>query len=92
MGAFAYENLQKVHEIQQWNYKKGACLWIFQLGNKVLLLLPSSERKLKAQWQGPYEVVNCLIRQSGRKEEGTAGLSHKFAEPVEIRGRPYHHV
>lgn len=29
----------------------------FEAGDRVLLLLPSSESKLLAKWQGPFEIV-----------------------------------
>ncbi len=31
-----------------------------QVGDKVLLLLPTDNNKLLMQWQGPYEVVSKL--------------------------------
>ena len=31
--------------------------WELEVGSKVLVLLPTSMSKLKAQWQGPYSVV-----------------------------------
>lgn len=33
---------------------------MFKEGDKLLVLLPSSTHKLKAEWQGPYEII-CKV-------------------------------
>lgn len=47
--------LQSQAQQKEW-YDKAARTRSFQPGDKVLLLLPTSENKLVAKWQGPYEV------------------------------------
>ena len=58
---------------KQW-YDRTARERIFQAGEQVLVLLPTSTSKLLAQWQGPFEVVkavgrvNYLIDMRGRRK------------------------
>ncbi|KAL2103518.1 hypothetical protein ACEWY4_000386 [Coilia grayii] len=61
-SALAQENLQRAQERQKTWYDRSARTHCFQAGDKVLLLLPSSDNKLLAKWQGPYAVT----RQMGR--------------------------
>ncbi|MGH0192015.1 UNVERIFIED_CONTAM: hypothetical protein FKN15_002352 [Acipenser sinensis] len=59
------------------NITGGGWLRTFQLGDKVLLLLPSSESKLLAKRQGPYEV-------------GT--VDHEICQPERWREKHIYHV
>lgn len=54
--AQAQKNLLQSQAQQKEWYDKAARACSFQSGEKVLLLLPTSENKLLAKWQGPYEV------------------------------------
>lgn len=54
--AQAQKNLLQSQAQQKEWYDKAARTRSFQPGDKVLLLLPTSENKLVAKWQGPYEV------------------------------------
>ncbi|XP_053873204.1 uncharacterized protein LOC128831095, partial [Malaclemys terrapin pileata] len=56
-GDLARENLKAAQDTQAQTYNRGAQTRDFQPGDRVLLLLPSSESKILARWQGPYEVV-----------------------------------
>ncbi len=75
VGRLAQENLKLAQHRQEQQYNKQARIRTFRPGDKVLLLLPSSESKLYAKWQGPYEVirgignVNYEIRQPNRRNK-----------------------
>lgn len=75
MRQWARENLHCTQHRQETTYNRGARWHAFQLGDRVLLFLPSSESKLLAKWQGPFEVtrrvgeVDYEIRQPGRRRE-----------------------
>ncbi|MGH0125867.1 UNVERIFIED_CONTAM: hypothetical protein FKN15_074287 [Acipenser sinensis] len=75
VGHLAHENLKQAQHRQEQQYNKQARIRTFRPGDKVLLLLPTSESKLYAKWQGPYEVmraignVNYEIRQPDRRNK-----------------------
>lgn len=54
--ALARENLQHSQARQKEWYDRTARSRTFEPGEKVLLLLPTSEHKLLAKWQGPYQI------------------------------------
>ena len=56
----AHEHLKVSQETMKSWYDKAARVREFQVGDEVLVLLPSSARSLEAQWQGPYPVVRKL--------------------------------
>ena len=58
----AHENLKKVQIKQKAYYDRRARLRKFDVGDKVLLLLPTDRNKLLLQWKGPYEVVEVVNR------------------------------
>ncbi|XP_072769033.1 neuromast-expressed gpi-anchored lymphocyte antigen 6, partial [Nerophis lumbriciformis] len=68
------EHMEKAQREQAKTYNRGATLREFQVGEKVLVLVPSSECKFLARWQGPYEViermgpVNYKVNQPGRRK------------------------
>ncbi|KAK7934058.1 hypothetical protein WMY93_004954 [Mugilogobius chulae] len=49
-------NLEQAQERQKLTYDKACRRRAFEVGQKVLLLLPTSESGLLAKWQGPYEI------------------------------------
>lgn len=53
-------NLEQAQTHQKAWYDKAARQRHLNPGQKVLLLLPTSENKLLARWQGPYEVVRKM--------------------------------
>ena len=57
LGQLSRENLLRAQEHQQRLYNRGSRLRQFSLGDKVLVLLPSSNFKLLAKWQGPFVVT-----------------------------------
>ena len=58
----AHENLKKVQIKQNVYYDRRARSRKFDVGEKVLLLLPTDSNKLLLQWKGPYEVVEVVYR------------------------------
>lgn len=58
----AHENLEKVQIKQKSYYDKRARSRRFDVGDKVLLLLPTDSNKLLLQWKGPYEIVEVVNR------------------------------
>ena len=58
----AHENLKKVQIKQKAYYDRRARSRKFDVGDKVLLLLPTDSNKLLLQWKCPYEVVEVVNR------------------------------
>lgn len=52
----ARHNLLEAQRTQKLWYDQKACKREFKPGQKVLLLLSSSSRKLLTKWQGPFDV------------------------------------
>ncbi|MBN3272197.1 NYNRI protein, partial [Polyodon spathula] len=75
VGHLAQENFKLAQHCQEQQYNKQVRIQTFWPGDKVLLLLPTSESKSYAKWQGPYEViqgignVNYEIRQPDRQNK-----------------------
>ncbi len=57
LGQLSMENLLQAQDKQSRLYNRGTRLRKFALGDKVLVLLPTSSSKLLAKWQGPFEVT-----------------------------------
>ena len=57
LGQLSCENLLEAQERQQRLYNRGTKLRQFSPGDKVLVLLPTSNTKLLAKWQGPFVVT-----------------------------------
>ena len=73
----ARDNLEKVQLKQKTYYDKRARLHKFDIGDKVLLLLPTESNKLLLQWKGPYEVVEIVNRMDYRVDvHGVVGTYH----------------
>ena len=60
MSAIARENMERAQATQKTWYDRTARTRGFKPGDRVLVLLPTSTHKLRAQWQGPYRVVSKL--------------------------------
>ncbi|XP_063613940.1 uncharacterized protein LOC134787153 [Penaeus indicus] len=58
----AQKELEKAGDSYQYYYDKRAREREVNVGDKVLLLLPTSHNKLLLQWQGPFEVVKKANR------------------------------
>lgn len=53
----AHEQLSKAQERYKLNYDRQARDRVFHVGEKVLVMLPTSNNKLLLQWRGPYQVM-----------------------------------
>ena len=51
------EHMQQAQLAQARMYNRGAQVWEFQPGDKVMVLFPTHESKFLAKWHDPYEVV-----------------------------------
>ncbi|KAM9757960.1 uncharacterized protein ACNS7B_005079 [Menidia menidia] len=60
MTALAQQHMAEAQKYQKVWYDKSARRRTFVPGQKVLVMLPSSESKLLAKWQGPFEVTKQL--------------------------------
>ena len=69
------EHMAEAQTAQARVYNRGTQPREFQVGDKVLVLVPTVECKFLARWQGPYEVierlgeVNYKVRRTGRRQE-----------------------
>ena len=73
----ARDNLEKVQLKQKTYYDKRARSRKFDVGDKVLLLLPTESNKLLLQWKGPYEVVEIVNSMDYRVDvDGVIGTYH----------------
>ena len=73
----AHDNLKKVQFKQKTYYDKRARSRKFDVGDKVLLLLPTESNKLLLQWKGPYEVVEIVNRMDYKVDvDGVVGTYH----------------
>ncbi len=57
LGRLSMENLLQAQDKQMRLYNRGTRLRQFTPGEKVLVLLPTSNSKLLAKWQGPFVVT-----------------------------------
>ena len=60
MTELVERNLAKAQQRQKTWYDRNAQQREFQVGEQVIVLLPTSTNKLVAQWQGPYSVVRRI--------------------------------
>ena len=75
------EHMQKAQQQQCKVYNRGAVRREFLAGEKVLLLVPTSECKFLAKWQGPFEVI-----------EKVGAVNYKISQPGKRRGHQIYHV
>ena len=57
MAELVKNSMEKAKDNQKRWYDKDARLRVFKPGDEVLVLLPTSQEKLLAQWHGPYQIV-----------------------------------
>ena len=82
----AQDNVRKLDIKHNAFYDKRAMSRKFDVGDKVLLLLPSGSSKLLFQWNGPYEVVevvdvmNCKINVKGVFNNYPANMLKLYVE------------
>lgn len=81
LSSMAHNHLAQAHMRQKTWYDRTARSRTFSSGQKVLLLLPSSESSLLAKWQGPFEV----LRRVGE-------VTYEIAMPDRRRQKQIYHV
>ncbi|KAL0148983.1 hypothetical protein M9458_055787 [Cirrhinus mrigala] len=68
------EHLSKAQQAQQRHYNRAAQPREFHPGDRVMVLVPTSNCKFLASWQGPYTVIEKMgpvtyrLRQPGRRQ------------------------
>ena len=73
MSEIVQENLSRAQQTQKQWYDRTARTRKFNPGDRVLVLLPTSTHKLRAQWQGPFTVtekrgeVNYVVDMGDRR-------------------------
>ena len=73
----AHENLRKAQGKQKAYYDRRARSRRFNVGDKVLLLLPTDSNKFLLQWKCPFEVTEVLNRMDYRIDvNGVIGIYH----------------
>ncbi|KAK7922269.1 hypothetical protein WMY93_009171 [Mugilogobius chulae] len=77
----AEENLKEAQRKQKTWYDQQARQRDFQPGQKVLLLLPSSNSKLLAKWQGPYTISRRM-----------GPVTYEILQPEKKKPRQTYHV
>ncbi|XP_032442308.1 uncharacterized protein LOC116734877 [Xiphophorus hellerii] len=62
MASFAQDNMKAAQQHQKTWYDQKARDRVFLPGQKVLLLLPTSDNKLLTKWHGPYEITKQVSK------------------------------
>ena len=62
MSKLVWQNPSRAQESQKRWYDQNACIQEFHPGVRVLVLLPTSTNKLLARWQGPYQVLQQVVK------------------------------
>ena len=57
MYSLVADNLKEAQRVQKTWYDHNACHRQLNIGDQVLVLLPTDSNKLLAQWQGPYPII-----------------------------------
>ena len=60
MTELVQENLSQAQRYQKTWYDRTARARQFGVGDRVVVLLPTSTHKLRAQWQGPYTIIRKI--------------------------------
>lgn len=81
MTEFASAHLKETQKKQKMWYDRKARIRSFEPGQKVLVMLPTSENKLLGKWQGPFEVA---------KKIGTT--TYEIATPGQARSHRVLHI
>ena len=83
----AHENLKKVQIKQKAYYNRRARSRRFDVGDKVLLLLPTDSNKLVLQWKGPYEVVEVVNRMDYKIDvNGVVEVVNRMDYKIDVNG------
>ena len=82
----ARDSLYKAQGVSKHHYDKGARDRRFEVGQKVLILLPTDRNKLLLQWKGPYTVTEIVgtcdykVKVKGRDKIYHANLLKLYSE------------
>ena len=60
MYSLVTDNLREAQKVQKTWYDRNACHRQLDIGDQVLVLLPTDSNKLLAQWQGPYPITQRM--------------------------------
>jgi len=71
-----WEHMAEAQTAQARVYNRGAQPWEFAPGDRVLVLVPTSECKFLAWWNGPYEVIEKVVSTAARTTTPHHGISH----------------
>ncbi|KAJ1149414.1 hypothetical protein NDU88_002224 [Pleurodeles waltl] len=91
--------LRAAQQKQKQSYDTHSAVRTLAVGDKALVLLPSTDNKLLAQWQGPFEVtaqINpttyklSMSQNGGREQIYHINLLKKWIEPTD--GQTIHYV
>ncbi|KAK3109194.1 hypothetical protein FSP39_025154 [Pinctada imbricata] len=86
----AKENLSQASKMHRVLYNRKARDRRLEVGNKVLVLLPTDNNKLLLQWKGPYNVVKKMnavdyqVDLGGRSKTCHANMLKKYVERADI--------
>ena len=75
MTQLVAEHTAKSQQRQKQQYDKGTKQRCFEVGDQVLVLLPSTANRLKLQWAGPYRIIRKMgtvdyeVETPGRRRE-----------------------
>ena len=87
----AHNNVRKLDIKQNALYDKRARTRKFDVGDKVLMLLPGDSNKVLLQWDGPYEVLevvnvmNCKINAKGVVNTYPANMLKLYVERQNVK-------
>ncbi|XP_071949807.1 uncharacterized protein [Antedon mediterranea] len=90
--AVAQKNLQKAKGRYKKYYDKKSRAREFQVGDKVLLLLPTDRNKLLLQWKGPFPIIAKMgyldyrIDLNGKLKTFHANLLKRYHERQDVSG------
>lgn len=60
LSQLVHQNMEKAQVRQKHSFDKQARARVFQPGQEVVLLLPTSDNKLLTRWQGPFKVLRKM--------------------------------
>jgi len=86
----AQDNLARASQRYRMYANRGKKMRKFEVGDSVLLLLPTDRNKLLMQWKGPYKVVEVaneldyVIEMNGNRKKFHANMMKKFIERADV--------
>ena len=86
----AHEKLRSAQKTQKKTYDRKSRAKKLQVGDKVLILLPTETNKLLMQWKGPFVITNkvrenyYLLSVNGKEKIFHANMLKKYVERIPI--------